>query len=181
VPLLLGEQWTSAEELLPPVALFGAANVAFVALGNPLEALGHLRAAWSIQLSWLVLLSLGMAWAWKQEASLVQILLLVALFQVAAHAAQVVVAARLGVINAARVIRRHIANLCVSLVLFLAVVGVANLTAGHLPLYARALIQAAAIGILGGLVMSARYLVASTAFGRSESHVDGDTPLTNDP
>ncbi len=107
VRVLLGPQWTEAGRLLPAFAAFAAVNIAFVIVGNPLEARAHFRQAWAIQGAWVTMLAGVLGVCLARGVSPLNLLLLVAAVEAVAHGAQVFVASRLGYVRLARVVRTY--------------------------------------------------------------------------
>lgn len=118
VAVLLGEGWSTTAQLLPALCVFGAINVAFVIVGNPLEALGHLRAAWFVQICWVMVLGGFLAAWWVGGGDAVALVWLVAAAQAVAHVAQIAVAARLGYVSVWNVGRAYVATAALAAVFY---------------------------------------------------------------
>jgi PST family polysaccharide transporter len=129
VVILLGDQWSGVSELLPPILLFGAINLAYVVSGNPLEVLGFQRLIWRFQFAWAILLVAICVGAYFGNASITTLLWAVAGVHIVIHGGKILVTERLGLLDLGVVLRGYAATALVSLPFFLAAAAVERVIA----------------------------------------------------
>jgi lipopolysaccharide exporter len=107
VRVLLGPEWTSAQALLPPLAVFASTYLVFAVAANASEALGLLHISFVLQV--FSLCGLLTAWLWSAVSNLTvsQFLWLVALVQGVAHLGQLAALSRRGLLDGARLGRAY--------------------------------------------------------------------------
>jgi O-antigen/teichoic acid export membrane protein len=170
VRALLGPGWGQAAAILPLLALFAAVNLAFVVVGNPLEAHRHFAVTWLIQAGWGAGVMGVIAVAFARGFDLMTFLVAIILVQVGAHGAQVLVADRLGFIRAARLLRLYLLRVPIAVGWYAGTAALLwGLAAAPLPLrvVAVALVAACAAGLAALRARRTRDVLPAIAAERS--------------
>lgn len=147
IDVLLGSEFSLATDMLAPLLVFGAVNLAYVVAGNPLEVLGFKRIIWTYQLLWAVLLGTVLGLGIASDWPLVSILWGVAAAQVVIHAVKLTVTARLGLLGLGRVLSGYALTLAVS-ALFYGVLAATEAVLHGEALVVRSLLQITVAGAL---------------------------------
>ncbi len=105
VELLLGARWAPAAAIVGPLCLYATVNLAYAIFASFAESFGHLRQIWLVQICWTLALVCFLGVAVHEDAGMRAIVLVAAGVQIAVHAFQIALLARVRLVDAGGTLR----------------------------------------------------------------------------
>ena len=152
VAALLGSDFAAVSDLLPPILVFGALNLAYVVAGNPLEVLGYQRIIWRYLAIWAAMLAVALGVAVELDFSVESLLWLVAGVQLLIHLLKLGATARIGLLRLIPILRGYGATLLVSGAFFATTRAVEQATS-TVGLTGRTVAEVAAVALITSIVV----------------------------
>jgi lipopolysaccharide exporter len=181
VEVLLGAQWAPVADIVAPLCIYGAMNFAYTIFASFAESLGYLRQIWLVQACWTFVLVCALGVAVRENVDVRAIVLVAAAIQIAVHAAQIMLLARVHSVDAVGTLRVEVWSALLGAAWYMATM----LTTDSLSGQGITTRIVASCGVIGLLTLATwlvlPHLPAGKAFARRGIRIAWRTNLSKSP